>query len=142
MSPGPAIVGRPARVLVVDDDAENRELLQMGLEWEGFVVQTAASGADALRSVANEPPDLILADARMPGMNGYELTAAIKSNPATENIRVVMLTGRDDEESRTLAQRAGADAFLVKPMSRVALAARLRRLLGIEPPSTPPNTAP
>ena len=140
MSPGPAIVGRPARVLVVDDDAENRELLQMGLEWEGFVVQTAASGADALRSVASEPSDLILADVRMPGMNGYELTAAIKSNPATENIRVVMLTGRDDEEARTLAQHAGADAFLVKPMSRVALAARLRRLLGIEPPSTPPNT--
>ena len=121
--------GRPARVLIVDDERQNRQLLEIMLEPDGFVVLTAATGADALALVAREPPDVILLDVMMPGMDGYQVAAALKGAAATRHIPVILLTGLDDQEARTLGRHAGADDFLSRPVDRAELCTRLRMLV-------------
>jgi CheY-like chemotaxis protein len=129
MSPGPEAPGRAPRVLVVDDERQNRQLLEIMLEPEGFIVLTAAGGAEALALVAREPPDVILLDVMMPGMDGYQVAAAIKGAAATRNIPVILLTGLDDHQARTLGRDAGADDFLSRPLDRTELCTRLRMLV-------------
>ena len=121
--------GRRARILIVDDEADNRELLEVVLVHEGFVTESVAGGEEALASVAREPPDLILLDIMMPGMNGYDVAVKIKADPATRNIPVLMMSALDDRSARTLAATAGADAFFSKPMRRVDICARVREYL-------------
>jgi len=123
------IAGRCARILVVDDERDNRELLEVILGHEGFVIECAASGEDALLSMARHAPDLVLLDIMMPGMNGYEVTMRIKGDPATKNIPVLMMSALDDRSARTHAMSAGADAFFSKPMRRADLCARVRQYL-------------
>jgi len=118
-----------ARILIVDDERDNRELLAIILDHEGFIVVTAASGAEALEIVAKQPPDLILVDIMMPDMDGYEVTAAIKSDPATKHVLVVMISALDDCSGRKLAQGAGAEDFFPKPMNRGELCQRVRTLV-------------
>jgi CheY-like chemotaxis protein len=77
MTPRPEIGYHPARVLIVDDERHNRDLLEVMLAPEGLLLQAAASGEEALAKVAQEPPDLILLDIMMPGMDGYIVTAII-----------------------------------------------------------------
>src|SRR4029453_14134791 len=98
-----------------DDERDNRALLEIMLAPEGFLLQTAASGEEALAIVAQHAPDLILLDVMMPGMDGYEVTASIKGNPATRNIPVILLTGLDDRNARMLGLTAGAEEFLSNP---------------------------
>ena len=117
------------RILIVDDERENRDLLEIFLGSEGCLLLTAASGEEALAMVAEEPPHLILLDVMMPGLSGYQVAAKIKSDPATRSIHVVMLTAMDDRSSRMLGQSAGADDFLTKPVDRTELRARVRSLL-------------
>ena len=90
----------PARVLIVDDERHNRDLLEVMLAPEGLLLQTAASGEEALAKVAQEPPDLILLDIMMPGMDGYQVVANIKGNAATKNIPVIMVTALDDRNAK------------------------------------------
>jgi DNA-binding response OmpR family regulator len=123
------IKGGRARILIVDDELDNRELLEVVLRHEGFAVQTASSGEEAFVSIAHQRPDLVLLDIMMPGMNGYEVARAIKADVATKNIPVVMMTALDDRHARTLAVRAGADAFFTKPMRRAELCIRVREYL-------------
>ena len=99
--------GRPIRVLIVDDERQNRELLGIMLAPEGFAVLTAASGTDALALVAREPPDIVLLDVMMPGLDGYQVAAALKGDAATRHIPVILLTGLDDHQARTLGSSAG-----------------------------------
>jgi DNA-binding response OmpR family regulator len=122
--------GRPTRVMIVDDERQNRELLGIMLAPEGFAVVTAASGADALALVAREPPDIVLLDVMMPGLDGYQVAAALKGDAATRHIPVILLTGLDDAQARTLGSTAGADDFLSRPVDREELCARLRALTG------------
>jgi DNA-binding response OmpR family regulator len=129
MTLGPQTHGRPARVLIVDDERQNRQLLEIMLEPEGFVLSTAANGRDALALVAVEPPDIILLDVMMPGLDGYQVAAALKGAAATRNIPVILITGLDDHQARTLGRNAGADAFLSRPLDRAELCGRLRMLL-------------
>jgi CheY-like chemotaxis protein len=110
MNPTPDITGHPARVLIVDDERNNRALLEAMLTPEGYLLQTAASGEEAVAIVAQQPPDLILLDIMMPGLDGYQVTAAIKSNPAVRNIPVILITALDDRHARMLGLSAGADA--------------------------------
>ena len=117
------------RILIVDDERDNRELLAIILVHEGFLVLTAGSGEEALAIVAQHPPDLVLLDIMMPGMDGYEVAAAIKGDVATKHIQVVMVSALDDRSGRAVAASAGADDFLTKPMDRAALCERLTTLL-------------
>ena len=122
----------PSCVLIVDDERHNRDLLEVMLKPEGFRLLNAASGEEALTIVAQQPPDLILLDVMMPGMDGFEVASKIKGDPATTSIPVVMLTALDDRNARMLGLSAGADDFLTKPIDRAELSVRVRNLLRIK----------
>ncbi len=127
----PEDIDRPALILIVDDERDNRELLTIVLTYEGFVLVTARGGEEALDIAATQTPDLILLDIMMPGMNGYQVAVALKSDPVTKNIPLIMLSAIDDGNSRRLAASAGASDFVAKPVERVELCARMRRLLPV-----------
>src|ERR1700704_1733705 len=122
----------PPRVLIVDDERRNAELLKVMLAPEGYVLMTASNGEDALALLADQQPDLILLDVMMPGMDGYQVAAKIKQNPATNNIPVIMLTALDDRNARMLGLNAGAEDFLTKPVDRAELCVRVRNLLRLK----------
>jgi signal transduction histidine kinase/DNA-binding response OmpR family regulator len=132
MNPSPEIPDRQGRILVVDDESRNRELLKVMLAPEGHAITTAASGEEALAIVAQQPLDLILLDVMMPGMDGYEVALRIKSDATTKNIPVIMLTALDDRNARMRGLSAGADDFLTKPVERAELSVRVRNLLQIK----------
>jgi DNA-binding response OmpR family regulator len=136
MSSSPGIADTPARILIVDDEPDNRELLEVVLAWEGFVILSAGSGEKALATVATQPVDLILLDIMMPEMNGYEVVAKIKGNLASKNIPVMMISALVDCDARMLALTAGADDFLAKPLERAELVSRVRNLLRKRYPAT------
>ena len=122
----------PAKILVVDDTPKNVKLLADLLTVKGYSVVTAASGAEALRQVEAEQPDLVLLDVVMPEMSGYEVCRKIRENPATEILPVVMVTALDPSEERIKGLDAGADDFLTKPINQPELLARVRSLLRIK----------
>jgi signal transduction histidine kinase len=122
----------PPRVLIVDDERRNADLLKVMLAPEGYVLLTATSGEDALALLVEQQPDLILLDVMMPGMDGYQVVAGIKQNPATNNIPVIMLTALDDRNARMLGLSAGAEDFLTKPVDRAELCVRVRNLLRLK----------
>ena len=121
-----------ARVLVVDDILPNVKLLEAKLSSEYYEVLTATSGMEALEKVITESPDIILLDVMMPGMDGFEVCAAIKSNPDVAHIPVVMVTALTDSSDRVRGLEAGADDFLSKPLNDTALMARVRSLVRLK----------
>jgi PAS domain S-box-containing protein len=132
MNPSPDIADHPARILIVEDEPLNRQVLEVMLRPEGFLLLSAASGEEALAVVAQQPPDLILLDIMMPGMDGYQVAGTIKGNPATKNIPIIMLTALDDHNARMLGLSAGAEDFLTKPVDRAELCVRVRNLLRLK----------
>ncbi|HXQ82774.1 MAG TPA: PleD family two-component system response regulator [Xanthobacteraceae bacterium] len=117
-----------ARVLVVDDVAANVKLLEARLSAEYFDVVTAMSGQEALAICERAECDLVLLDVIMPDMDGFEVCRRLKTNPATHHIPVVMVTALDQPSDRVRGLEAGADDFLTKPISELALIARVRSL--------------
>ncbi len=121
-----------SRVLVVDDIAANVRLLESRLQAEYFDVRTALSGAEALDVAEKERVDLVLLDVMMPDMTGFEVCAALKANPRTAHVPVIMVTSLDNAEDRVKGLECGADDFLTKPVSHVALLTRVKSLLEAE----------
>jgi two-component system, cell cycle response regulator len=117
-----------ARVLVVDDVLANVKLLEARLSAEYFDVLTAMSGVEALAICDRAECDIVLLDVMMPDMDGFEVCRRLKSNPATHHLPVVMVTALDQPSDRIKGLEAGADDFLTKPVSDVALIARVRSL--------------
>jgi two-component system, cell cycle response regulator len=117
-----------ARVLVVDDVPANVKLLEARLSAEYFDVSTAFSGAEALALCERAECDIVLLDVMMPDMDGFEVCRKLKSNPATHHIPVVMVTALDQPSDRVRGLEAGADDFLTKPVTDVALVSRVRSL--------------
>ncbi|MEM6615587.1 MAG: PleD family two-component system response regulator [Pseudomonadota bacterium] len=117
-----------ARVLVVDDILANVKLLEARLSAEYFDVVTAMSGPEALEICERGRCDLVLLDIMMPGMDGFEVCERLKKNPVTQHLPVIMITALDQPSDKVRGLEAGADDFLTKPVSDVALITRVKSL--------------
>jgi adenylate cyclase len=121
-----AAEGEPARLLVVDDDEEGRELLARRLARQGYRVSSAADGESALRRLEEEPFDLVLLDLEMPGLGGMETLASLRRRLSPGELPVVMVTGRADSAGVVEALARGANDYVVKPFDPAVLEARVR----------------
>ncbi|HVN91836.1 MAG TPA: response regulator [Candidatus Binataceae bacterium] len=118
-----------AQIMVVDDDPDTVSALARHLQREGYVAVEAISGSECLRIVREHPVDVILLDLMMPGMDGFEVCRALKSNPNTASIPIIMITARDDMDARKEGMHLGVSEFLAKPVFRRQLANRIRAQL-------------
>jgi two-component system OmpR family response regulator len=114
-------------VLVVDDEPNIRELVQVALRFHGCSVTTAASGRDALRLAGDNPPDLIVLDVMMPGMDGFEVCRKLRA--AGNEVPIIFLTARDTSSDTVTGLALGGDDYVTKPFSVEALVARVRAVL-------------
>jgi len=117
------------RILIVDDDPDLLELLRFALAAEGFSVRTAATGPEALRKALRTPPDLVVLDLLLPGMNGFSVCEQLRLNPATAFIPVLMMTVLPGEFPHLVGVEAGANAYLNKPFRMEELVSCVRELL-------------
>jgi len=115
--------------MVVDDDPDTVSILARHLQREGFVAIEAISGAECVRIAQERPVDVILLDLMMPDMDGFEVCRALKEDPRTAEIPVIMITARDDLDARAEGMRLGVSDFLAKPVFRRQLANRIRAQL-------------
>lgn len=113
-------------VLVVDDDRNAVDILNRLLTKEGFAVQCAHGGREALAVVASHPIDVILLDVMMPDMDGFQVCEALRREERTREIPVILLTAKDDMETRVIGMRLGVSEFLTKPINKTELFTRLR----------------
>jgi two-component system, OmpR family, response regulator MprA len=126
-----------AHVLVVDDDRHITEVLRRTLAYEGYTVEVARRGDEALRKVAERPPDLIVLDIMLPGITGLEVCKRLRA--AGDNVPILMLTAKDAVPDRVAGLDTGADDYLVKPMELDELLARVRALLRRRNPDQQPE---
>ena len=124
------------RVLVVEDEPAQREVLAYNLEAEGFAVSRAQNGEEALLLINEEAPDIIVLDWMMPNLSGIEICRRIKIKPETRSIPVIMLSARAEEVDKVRGLETGADDYVVKPYSVIELMARVRSQLRRVRPST------
>ena len=117
-----------SKILLADDNADMRDYIRRLLSGS-YIVQTVADGVAALTAIENNPPDLVLTDVMMPGMDGFELLRSLRSNPATQDIPIILLSARAGEEARIEGLAAGADDYLIKPFSARELLARVEASL-------------
>jgi len=120
-------------ILVVDDEPDLLELIDTNLKAAGFNVLTAASGREGLRQAREAKPQLILLDVMLPEMDGLEVCKALRRDPATKSIPIVMLTARATEIDRVLGLELGADDYVTKPFSIRELVLRVKKLLNRQP---------
>jgi DNA-binding response OmpR family regulator len=116
------------QVLVVDDDALTLEILRTILDLEDFDVRTATDGPSALAAVREERPDVVVLDVMMPGMSGLDVCAELRSEPATKDLPIILLTARDADADRKSGLESGADAYLTKPFSPLKLIATIAEI--------------
>jgi len=121
------------KILIVDDEPDVLLLCHVNLEFEGYEVMDAQSGEEALGRISEEPPDLVLLDVMMPGMDGWQVLEEIKSNPQTKHIPVMMLTAKAQERDQIRGWSGGVVDYVTKPFNPIALSQSVRRAL--DPPS-------
>ena len=128
-------------ILVVDDEEDILELLRYNLQREGYRTQCSKSGEEALDLARSEQPDLIVLDLMLPGMDGLEVTKALKSADQTKDIPIVMLTAKGEEPDIVAGLELGADDYVTKPFSPRILAARVRAVLRRKLQELPEDTS-
>jgi DNA-binding response OmpR family regulator len=128
----PDVARHSPSILIVDNEQRNRDLMQIMLAAEGFQIESAGSGEQALAMIELHTPDLILLDVMMSGMDGYQIAARIKGNRATKHIPIIMVTARDDQDGKMLGLLSGAENFLTKPVNRAELCLRARNLIRLK----------
>ncbi|MFL5732338.1 MAG: response regulator transcription factor [Chloroflexia bacterium] len=117
---------RKASILAVDDDPRLLRLVRVNLERAGFVVNTASNGAAALEQLAADPPDAVVLDVTMPGIDGFTLTQRVRE---ISNVPIIMLTAMSEQSQKVKGLETGADDYLTKPFDPDELVARIRALL-------------
>jgi adenylate cyclase len=122
----------PARILVVDDTAENRDILQMRLESQGYEVLTAVDGEDGLAKLRESLPDLVLLDVMMPKLDGFEVCRRVKADGTLPFTPIILVTAKVDSKDVVAGLEAGGDDYLTKPIDHAALTARVRSMLRIK----------
>jgi two-component system cell cycle response regulator len=120
-----------ANILVVDDHEQNLELLSAYLDDLGAEIRQARDGVEAVEAVAQRKPDLILLDVMMPRMSGFQVCGKLKSDPATKDIPIVVVTALNEVADVERAVELGADDFLTKPVNRLELMTRVRSLVRV-----------
>src|ERR1700730_18823247 len=120
---------RLPQIMVVDDDQDTVAILAHHLQREGFVPIQANSGAQCLKMVHENEVDVILLDLMMPDMDGFQVVKALRDDPETAEIPIIMITARDDMDARAEGMRLGVSDFLAKPVFRRQLASRIRAQL-------------
>jgi two-component system, OmpR family, alkaline phosphatase synthesis response regulator PhoP len=118
-----------ARVLIVEDDADIAQLVTRYLQKAGFETEIAATGPEALQSIAHGPHDLVVLDLMLPHVDGLEICRRVRADDRSANLPIIMLTARADESERIVGLEIGADDYLSKPFSPSELVARVRALL-------------
>lgn len=118
-----------SRILVVEDEEDILELVRYNLSKEGYTVETVTSGEDALKSASAAPPDLVLLDHMLPGLDGIEVCRAIKADLKTRGVPIIMMTAKGEESDIISGLEVGADDYVVKPFSPKVLIARVRAVL-------------
>lgn len=130
----------PHKVLAVDDNVDTILILSAVLEREGYEVITAKDGLEAVEKTERDLPALVLLDLMMPKMNGFEVCRAIRGNPKTSHIPILMLTAKTDPFSREQGLALGANEYLTKPLNPKEILTKIRKhLLPTEPPPPPPG---
>ena len=125
------------RILVVDDEEDLLELVRYNLTKEGFAVECVERGEEALTRCIADPPDVVLLDLMLPGMDGFETARRLKRDPRTAAVPVIMLTAKGEESDVVAGLELGADDYIVKPFSPKVLAARIRAVFRkLNPPPT------
>jgi type IV pilus assembly protein PilB len=125
----PAAECGPARILVVEDSPTMVHVVSYFLQLEGYAVEAANDGEQGLAAARRQPPHLIVSDVDMPRMNGFEMVRALRADPLTSEIPILMLTARNSIENETEGLATGADDYVAKPVEPRRLAARVKRLL-------------
>lgn len=120
-----------ARVLVVDDNVDNRTVYTDYLRFVGYDVDEAENGAQALARIAIKQPDVVLMDLAMPGINGFEATRALKEYDRTGHIRIIVITALATFVAMEMAREAGCDAFLTKPVTPEVVEAQVIKQLAL-----------
>jgi two-component system alkaline phosphatase synthesis response regulator PhoP len=120
-----------SRILVIDDNAQNLELLVAYLDTLSCKVATAADGLEAIEKVRRDPPDLILLDIMMPRMSGFEVCRKLKSDPKTRDIPIIMVTALNELGDIERGVESGTDDFISKPVNRLELVTRIKSLLRV-----------
>ena len=120
-----------AMVLLVDDNQQNIELMQAYLDDLPCRTATAMDGVEAMKAIERDHPDLVLLDVMMPRMSGFEVCQKIKSNPATRDIAVIMVTALNEVPDYERAVESGTDDFLSKPVNKLELVTRVKSLLRV-----------
>lgn len=121
-----------ARILVVDDNAQNLELLQAYLEDLGCQIEIARDGAEAIEIARQRVPDVVVLDVMMPRMSGFQVCEKLKKDPATAGVPIVMVTALNEISDVERALEAGADDFLTKPVQRLELLARVKSQINVQ----------
>ncbi|MDR0786719.1 MAG: diguanylate cyclase [Gemmatimonadota bacterium] len=122
----------PQRILVVDDNLDNVEIIEARLTSRGYLIESAANGEEALRRIHEAPPHLVLLDVMMPLLDGFEVSRRIKRDPSLPFIPVILVTARGETEDKVEGLDAGADDYLTKPINFPELEARVRSMLRIK----------
>lgn len=120
---------RMARILVVEDEADIRDILEYNLTQAGHSVEVATTGAEALRAVRSGHPDLVLLDIMLPDLSGVEVCKTLKKGASTQDIRIIMVTAKSEEIDRVLGFELGVDDYVTKPFSVRELLLRVQAVL-------------
>lgn len=126
--PGPGL--KSGRVLLIEDEPNIAEAIRFILGRDGWQVDVRGEGRAGLAAVLDQPPDLVILDLMLPGLSGMEILTALRGNPATAALPVLMLTAKGQGRDREAAERAGVSAFMTKPFANAEMVAAVRALVG------------